>query len=156
MAQVAGKGGSADSGESRAAVKAAKLPPAMPIASVKPEDIANKSFDLVVIGGTPGGIACAVRAAREGLNVLLVERTKHLGGMLLNGLCQWDALYDGLRSPIFAEYVKSMNNFYRTTYGEKSTQYKYAQFTQQHYPLSRFEPSVVERLFNRMAEGERT
>jgi heterodisulfide reductase subunit A-like polyferredoxin len=37
---------------------------------------------LAVIGGTPCGIACAVRAAREGLSVVLVNRHDHLGGML--------------------------------------------------------------------------
>ena len=42
-------------------------------------------YDLIVVGGTPGGIACAVRAAREGLSVLLVNRHAHLGGMLSAG-----------------------------------------------------------------------
>src|SRR5256885_7546571 len=36
------------------------------------------------------GVACAVRAAREGATVLLVNHTRHLGGMMLNGLLQWD------------------------------------------------------------------
>jgi hypothetical protein len=159
MAQASVKGGRADAGggaeKSAKAAKAAPKPALVAaIPSVKPEAVADQSFDLVVIGGTPGGIACAVRGAREGLKVLLVERTKHLGGMLLNGLCQWDALYDGLRAPIFAEYVRSMNGFYRSTYGENSPQYQYAQFTQKHYPLSRFEPSVVERLFNKLVLAE--
>ena len=39
---------------------------------VRAQDVADGgAFDLVVVGGTPGGIACAVRAAREGLAVLL-------------------------------------------------------------------------------------
>ena len=46
----------------------------------------GKPYDLVVVGGTPGGVACAVRAAREGLDVLLVNHHKHLGGMLTSGL----------------------------------------------------------------------
>ena len=32
-------------------------------------------FDIVVYGATPGGIACALRAAREGLTTLLVNHT---------------------------------------------------------------------------------
>src|SRR5688572_30043912 len=47
-----------------------------------PAALAGKSYDLVVIGGTPGGIACAVRGAREGMNVLLVQHNRHIGGML--------------------------------------------------------------------------
>src|SRR5690349_2311991 len=45
-------------------------------------DVNGKTYDLVVVGGTPGGIACAVRGAREGMNVLLVSPMKHLGGFL--------------------------------------------------------------------------
>jgi len=32
-------------------------------------------FDLLVYEGTPGGVAMAVRAAREGLSVLLVDHS---------------------------------------------------------------------------------
>ena len=38
--------------------------------------------DVAVIGASPAGIACAVRAAREGVSVILVNRHNHLGGML--------------------------------------------------------------------------
>ena len=56
-----------------------KIPPPMLVKSAaKPEDVNDKTFDLVVIGGTPGGIACAVRAAREGLSVLLVLPIREL------------------------------------------------------------------------------
>jgi len=41
-----------------------------------------RRFDLVVYGGTAGGVITAVAAAREGLNVALLEPTNHLGGML--------------------------------------------------------------------------
>src|SRR6185436_17620790 len=64
---------------------------------------AGESFDLVVIGGTPGGIACAVRAAREGLSVLLVNHTQHLGGFMTSGAGGWKAPCDYLRSPLYAE-----------------------------------------------------
>ncbi len=62
-------------------------------------DVDGKRFDVVVIGGTPAGVACAVRAAREGLPVLLVQHNHHIGGMMTNGLMQWDALYGGPRAP---------------------------------------------------------
>ncbi|QIF03318.1 FAD-dependent oxidoreductase [Roseimicrobium sp. ORNL1] len=48
------------------------------------------SHDLVVYGGTPGGIACAIAAAREGKSVLLLETTKHLGGLTTGGLSHTD------------------------------------------------------------------
>jgi len=45
-----------------------------------------QSFDVVVYGGTAGGVIAAVTAAREGLSVALVEPGKHLGGMVSGGL----------------------------------------------------------------------
>ena len=115
----------------------------------------GKAFEVVVVGGTPGGIACAVRAAREGLSVLLVQHNRHIGGMLTNGLMQWDALYGGPRSPVFNEYAKMIENDYRETYGEGSAQHSQARYTQMHYPMSRFEPSVAEHLFNQLVSAEK-
>ncbi|MBM3858135.1 MAG: FAD-dependent oxidoreductase [Verrucomicrobia bacterium] len=135
-----------------------KPPPREPVQlakDAKPSDVDGKSFDLVVIGATPGGIACAVRAAREGLSVLLVQHNRHIGGMLANGLMQWDALYGGPRAPIFNQYAKMIEEHYRKTYGEKSSQYRQARYTQEHYPMSRFEPSVAEREFNRLVAAEK-
>ena len=43
-------------------------------------------FDLVVYGGTAGGVITAVAAAREGLTVALLEPGRHLGGMVSGGL----------------------------------------------------------------------
>jgi dihydrolipoamide dehydrogenase len=44
------------------------------------------SFDVVVIGGGPGGYPAAIRASQLGLSVALVEST-HLGGICLNWGC---------------------------------------------------------------------
>ena len=45
-----------------------------------------KKFDLVVIGGGPGGYVAAIRAAQLGKNVALIE-SQHLGGICLNWGC---------------------------------------------------------------------
>jgi len=42
--------------------------------------------DVIVAGGGPGGLPAAVAAARQGANVLLVERYGFLGGMATAGL----------------------------------------------------------------------
>jgi dihydrolipoamide dehydrogenase len=44
------------------------------------------AFDLVVLGGGPGGYVAAIRAAQLGLKTALVER-EHLGGICLNWGC---------------------------------------------------------------------
>ena len=45
-----------------------------------------RKFDLVVIGGGPGGYVAAIRAAQLGKNVALIE-SQHLGGICLNWGC---------------------------------------------------------------------
>jgi hypothetical protein len=45
-----------------------------------------QTFDVVVYGGTAGGVVTAVSAAREGLKVALLEPRDHLGGMVSGGL----------------------------------------------------------------------
>ena len=42
--------------------------------------------DLCVYGGTAGGVAAGVQAARLGLQVVVVENSQHLGGLTASGL----------------------------------------------------------------------
>src|SRR6476661_6340658 len=45
-----------------------------------------ESFDVIVVGGGPGGYVCAIRAAQLGLKTAIVER-ENLGGICLNWGC---------------------------------------------------------------------
>lgn len=47
---------------------------------------ATHNFDVVVYGGTAGGVIAAVTAAREGLSTALLEPSSHVGGMVSSGL----------------------------------------------------------------------
>lgn len=48
--------------------------------------MAEQAFDVVVIGGGPGGYVAAIRAAQLGFNTAVIER-EHLGGICLNWGC---------------------------------------------------------------------
>ena len=48
--------------------------------------MADTSFDVIVIGGGPGGYVAAIRAAQLGMKTAVVER-EHLGGICLNWGC---------------------------------------------------------------------
>ncbi|MEE9427222.1 MAG: dihydrolipoyl dehydrogenase [Paracoccaceae bacterium] len=48
--------------------------------------MAEKSFDMIVIGAGPGGYVAAIRGAQLGLKVAIIER-EHLGGICLNWGC---------------------------------------------------------------------
>ena len=47
----------------------------------------SESYDVIVIGGGPGGYVCAIRAAQLGLRTACVEKSATLGGTCLNIGC---------------------------------------------------------------------
>lgn len=48
--------------------------------------MADTSYDLIVVGGGPGGYVAAIRAAQLGMKTAVIER-EHLGGICLNWGC---------------------------------------------------------------------
>ncbi len=48
--------------------------------------MADTKYDLIVVGGGPGGYVAAIRAAQLGMKAAVVER-EHLGGICLNWGC---------------------------------------------------------------------
>lgn len=48
--------------------------------------MSDQNFDIVVVGGGPGGYVAAIRASQLGFKTALVER-EHLGGICLNWGC---------------------------------------------------------------------
>jgi dihydrolipoamide dehydrogenase len=70
--------------------------------------MADTSFDIIIIGGGPGGYVAAIRAAQLGLKTAVVER-EHLGGICLNwGCIPTKAL---LRSAEIYHYMKHAKNY---------------------------------------------
>src|SRR5690348_12435220 len=48
--------------------------------------MADTSFDVIVVGGGPGGYVAAIRSAQLGMKTAVVER-ENLGGICLNWGC---------------------------------------------------------------------
>ncbi|BDE71500.1 MULTISPECIES: dihydrolipoyl dehydrogenase [Delftia] len=69
------------------AVPAPAAPAPAPAAASYAGGVADYDCDVVVLGGGPGGYSAAFRAADLGLNVVIVERYKTLGGVCLNVGC---------------------------------------------------------------------
>ena len=75
------------------------------------------NFDLIVVGGGPGGYVAAIRAAQLKMKVALVER-EHLGGICLNwGCIPTKAL---LRAAELRHSIDEMKEFGITVSGEVS------------------------------------
>ena len=51
----------------------------------------TRTADVLVYGATPAGVCAAVGAAREGVSVLLIEPSEHVGGVNTGGLCFSDS-----------------------------------------------------------------
>lgn len=104
--------------------------------------------DVFVYGSTPGGLAAAIEASRRGCRVLLACPKKHPGGMTASGLCTTDAVRPELFGGLVVEFIDGVREDYRRTLGENSPE----------WPLIRdgwfYEPSVAERVFERMLEAE--
>lgn len=116
-------------------------------------------YDVVVYGGTAGGLVSAVAASEEGVRAVVLEPTGHLGGMVTGGLGWTDKGVEGS--------VGGMSRaFYRRAYAwyERPEAWKYQ--TREEYlrqaggmvnPKDRVwwavEPSVASALLGRMIEG---
>ncbi|OJW22728.1 MAG: hypothetical protein BGO49_00745 [Planctomycetales bacterium 71-10] len=105
------------------------------------ESAAESSFDVVIVGATPGGIMAGVAAARAGRSAAILERGTHVGGLPANGLGATDIGTRGATGGLFLEFVGRVKRHYVETYGPDSPQ---ARDCSDGY---HFEPRVAERVF---------
>jgi hypothetical protein len=110
----------------------------------------EEPFDVVVVGGTPGGIAAAIAAARLGRTVALTEYHPHVGGMSASGLGKSDIKNHDVVRGLFAEFVGRVAKHYRDQYGAGSENVRLCR--DGYY----YEPSVAERLFNEMLAEQKS
>ena len=101
-------------------------------------------YDLVIVGGTPGGIMTAISAARLGKTSVILERTAHIGGLPANGLGATDIATRGATTGLFLEFVERILKHYIETYGANSDQVKTCSNGYH------FESSVAEKVFEQM------
>ncbi len=71
-----------------------------------------KTFDLVVYGGTSGGMAAAVQAKRMGLSVVVIEPTDRVGGLTTGGLGQTDIGNKSAIGGISREFYQDVAQYY--------------------------------------------
>src|ERR1700753_1821947 len=107
-----------------------------PLAAAAAAPAHTTSADLVVYGGTASGVMTAYSAAKQGLHVILLEPTHHLGGMVTGGLSATDYAH----FHIIGGYTRDFYREAASTYGNEKLE-KGADW------LS--EPKVGEAIFNR-------
>ncbi len=105
--------------------------------------------EVLIYGGNAAGIMAAVRAAREGLEVVLASPSIHVGGSLPS-LGALETHYRGVRSPLVHEFAVRIANYYRDTFGESSEEYKICMGGN----MLTFEPHVAEVILGKMLQDE--
>ena len=105
---------------------------------------ADEITDLVVYGGTPAGIATAIAAAREGASVVLIEPSRHLGGMVTGGLSSTDTGDPSTIGGIAREFFTRAD----AAYGDPKK-------TSTPFEFWKSEPHVAERTFHEMLDEAR-
>lgn len=119
---------------------------AFPAHSPAADSVPERKADVVVYGATPGGIAAAVAAAREGAAVTLIEPSTHIGGMTTGGLSDSDFRTFESLGGIWREFMDRVVAHYRTTYGEDSPQLKACKGG------GYYEPRVAGMVFRKMLD----
>ena len=128
------------------------------LALVLPLSAAEKQHDIVVYGGTSGGIIAAIQAAKSERSVVLVSPTSYLGGLTTSAL-GWtdlgsDAILGGLSRDFYTRIYHHYQKAEAWNWEERS---KFANKGQGPPALnpktqlaSVFEPSVATAVFNDM------
>ncbi len=76
--------------------------------------------EVVVYGGTPGGIAAAISAVRLGRSVVLIEQHAHIGGMVSSGLGKSDVENRAMIGGLFVEFTQRVKRHYVNRFGADS------------------------------------
>ncbi len=101
-----------------------------------------KKYDLTVVGGGLSGVSAAVAAAREGLSVLLIEKSGTLGGAISNNL-----VYPFMRYWTLGEDKKVSNHLSGGLFAEMREREK--KYTSE-FSLMRFKPEYFKLILDDM------
>ena len=113
----------------------------------------QSQYDVVVYGGTSGGVIAAMQAARMGKSVVLIEQGRHLGGLTSGGLGATDignkAAIGGMAKDfyhrVYLHYTKDDSWVY-----QQRQQYEPGKKWDGEKTWWMFEPHVAEEIFNDM------
>lgn len=113
----------------------------------------SSDADVIVYGGASGGVIAAVQAGRMGRHVILIEPTKHLGGMTTGGLGATDMGNQKAIGGVSREFYQRILKYYQNKSAWKyETQEQYAK-RERYYQgdaLFGFEPHVAEKIYDDM------
>jgi hypothetical protein len=108
-------------------------------------------YDVCVYGGTASGVAAAIQASRMGKSVVLIEPSKHIGGLTSGGLGWTDsgdkAAVGGIAREFYQRVKKHYDDPKAWKYGKRED-YKF--YRKDDDAMWTFEPHVAEKILREM------
>jgi FAD dependent oxidoreductase len=116
------------------------------------------TYDLVIYGGTSGGIAAGIQARQMGKTAIVIEPGKHLGGLTSGGLGATDIGNKAAIGGISREFYQRVKQHYSEPASwqhETAEKYRSGRASEQAVDdaMWTFEPSVAERIFEGMCRA---
>lgn len=117
---------------------------------ISPFAYAQRTYDVVVYGGTSGGFTAAIQVARLGKSVALLEPTNHVGGMNVEGLggTDIDNHKEFQNSPGVSGLALEFYQRIAKAYGREGAFEAMLKNGEKNSALWRFESSVAQRVIN--------
>jgi FAD-dependent oxidoreductase family protein len=109
-----------------------------------------READIIVYGGTSGGVIAAVQAARLGKSVILIEPGKHLGGLTSGGLGATDIGNKAAIGGLAREFYQRVRQYYDDDTHwtrEKRADFKGRGHEAREDTAWTFEPHVAEEIY---------
>lgn len=99
----------------------------------------DEEADIIVYGGTSGGVVAAVQAAREGKSVILVVFGRHVGGMTSGGLTWTDGVNSKVQGGITQEFFSIAG---RTSFRPSTAEQVFEDFLADPLPAFSFDEPI--------------
>ena len=107
--------------------------------------------DLVVYGGTSAGVTAAVQMAREGKSAVLIEPSRHVGGLTSGGLGRTDSGNKRVIGGMSREFYQRLHKHYSNDASWKNQRKEdYPGYSAKADAIWGFEPKVAEMVFREM------
>jgi hypothetical protein len=126
---------------------------AVPLAADEPS-----AHDILIYGGTSGGVVAAVQAAKLGKTVVIIEPGKHLGGLTSGGLGATDIGNKGAIGGLSRDFYRRIRTYYSHANVWKQQSFdeyvkgKKGRFDPNEDTMWTFEPHVAARIYREMLE----
>ncbi|MEY2726304.1 MAG: hypothetical protein RLZZ458_2171 [Planctomycetota bacterium] len=111
----------------------------------------RREADVVVYGGTSAGVTAAVQTARMGHSVILIEPTRHIGGLTSGGLGFTDSGDKRVIGGLSREFYQRVRKHYDNPAAWQQEQSAdYARYRANEDAMWTFEPRVAEQILRSM------